>query len=434
MATPYTLTPEDLERLAAATDPQTGANLFDVSGVMAGEEATEKEIAFLNGTLPQVSPVTTQAEPEIVPITQENRPDQKPGVTVSTNNPDTSPLPTATGNTELQQLMMKMMQQQQNAQPKVEQFDDKFKRRQLAFAALRDAGMALQGKEGNAVDQLMGRFADRDDMVRKQAAAQQRMELMTTLIGGPGAVGTGDFDLATADGNRQYAKFLSNMIMMNPSMGDALSPQIQMLMSEAERLEGVEKSTTATVQGASELLQSSADLRNLIETGNFVTGLPGMLLSMIPTSDSAEARLDLQTLRSNMALNALQELKASGATLGSVSEKELALLEADIAAIDLNQKKSAVLKDFDRIDRRYQNLVANLYAENAGNAQLLERFDAAFGGQRPNWAGGEAQASYTSDNVPAGEMYVDENGNIFLYTGEHGRGDKRSYKYKGRAY
>jgi hypothetical protein len=187
MATPYILTREDLERLAAATDPQTGASLFDVSGVMEGEEATEKEIAFLNGTMTPVTPVTTQSDPTIVPITQENRPDQQPDVTVSTSNPDTSPLPAATGNTELQQLMMKMMQQQQNAQPKVEPFDDKFKRRQLAFAALRDAGMALQGKEGNAVDQLMGRFADRDDMVRKQAAAQQRMDVMRTLMGGPGA-------------------------------------------------------------------------------------------------------------------------------------------------------------------------------------------------------------------------------------------------------
>lgn len=432
MATGYVLTPEDLQRLAGATDPQTGAALFDVTGVLAGEEATEKELAFLNNTLPPVTPVTTQSDQTVIPISQENRPDQQPSVTVGSNNPDTSPLPAPTGNTELQQLMMKMMQQQQNAQPKVEAFDDKFKRRQLAYAALRDAGMALQGKEGNAVDQLMGRFADRDDMVRKQAAAQQRMELMRTLMGGPGAAGAGGFDLTSADGNRQYAKFLSNMIMMNPSMGDALSPQIQMLMSEAERLEGIEKSSTATVQGASELLQSSADLRALIEGNNFVTGLGGMMLSIIPTTAAAEARLDLQTLRSNMALNALQELKASGATLGSVSEKELALLEADIAAIDLNQSKDAVLKDFDRIDKRYQNLVANLYTENAGNADLLSRFDAVFGGQRPTWASSGAKPLFTAQNVPEGETYVDDNGNIFRYNGGP-RSDSQSYTYIGRA-
>ena len=133
-----------------------------------------------------------------------------------------------------------------------------------------------------------------------------------------------------------------------------------------------------------------------------------------------------------MALNALQELKASGATLGSVSEKELALLEADIAAIDLNQKKSAVLKDFDRIDQRYRNLVANLYAENAGNTQLLERFDAAFGGQRPTWAGGDAKPLFTAQNVPEGQTYVDDNGNIFRYNGGP-RSDSQSYTYIGRA-
>ena len=432
MATGHVLTPEDLQRLAAATDPQTGASLFDVTGVMAGEEATAKELAFLNGTMPSVTPTTVQSDPDLVPITLENRPDQQPSVTVATNNPDTSPLPAPTGNTELQQLMMKMMQQQRDAQPKVEAFDDKFKRRQLAFAALRDAGMALQGKEGNAVDQLLGRFADRDDMVRKQQAAQQRMELMSTLMGGPGAAGVGDFDLTSADGNRQYAKFLSNMIMLNPSMADALTPQIQMLMGEAERLQAKETSSTAAVQGASELLQSSADLRALIEGNSFVTGLGGMLLSMIPTTAAAEARLDLQTLRSNMALNALQELKASGATLGSVSEKELALLEADIAAIDLNQSKDAVLKDFDRIDKRYQNLVANLYAENAGNADLLSRFDEAFGGERPTWAGIDAKPLFTAQNVPEGETYVDDNGNIFRYNGGP-RSDSQSYTYIGRA-
>lgn len=428
----YILTPEDIERLAAAKDPVTGASLFDVTGLAAGvDPATEKELKFLQGTMEPVTPPTVQADPPIVPITQENRPDQKPLVTAASDLPNLSPVGGPSGNTELQQLMMKMMQQQSEA-PTVQPYDDKFKRRQLAFAALRDAGRALQGKEGTAVDALMGRFNERSDMVRKQQAAQQRMEIMSTLMGGPGATGAGNFDLSTADGNRQYAKFLSNMIMMNPSMGDALSPQIQMLMGEAERLEAKETSSTAAVQGAGELLQSSAELRALIEGNDFVTGLGGMLLSMIPTTAAAEARLDLQTLRSNMALNALQELKASGATLGSVSEKELALLEADIAAIDLNQSKDAVLKDFDRIDKRYQNLVANLYKENAGNADLLSRFDAAFGGQRPTWASIDAKPLFTAENVPEGETYVDDNGNIFRYNGGS-RSDSQSYTYIGRA-
>tara|TARA_R100001015_G_C4629302_1_gene190045 strand:- start:891 stop:1934 length:1044 start_codon:yes stop_codon:yes gene_type:complete len=54
----------------------------------------------------------------------------------------------------------------------------KTQRRMLAFAGIRDAGLALQGKEGNSVNNLMTQFAKRADINRKaQAVAAQRQAM-----------------------------------------------------------------------------------------------------------------------------------------------------------------------------------------------------------------------------------------------------------------
>jgi len=57
-------------------------------------------------------------------------------------------------------------------------------RTMLGFAALKDAGMALQGKEGGAVSSLLGDFRARADMERKRQAAVARQEALKRLTGG----------------------------------------------------------------------------------------------------------------------------------------------------------------------------------------------------------------------------------------------------------
>ena len=52
----------------------------------------------------------------------------------------------------------------------------KTQKRMLAFAGLSDAGRALQGKQGTAVDSLLREFRGRADMARKERQAQLELE------------------------------------------------------------------------------------------------------------------------------------------------------------------------------------------------------------------------------------------------------------------
>ena len=59
----------------------------------------------------------------------------------------------------------------------------KNQRRMLAFAAIKDAGMALQGKEGEAFTGTLAGFRERADMERKRQAASAQRQMLINLYG-----------------------------------------------------------------------------------------------------------------------------------------------------------------------------------------------------------------------------------------------------------
>jgi hypothetical protein len=333
------------------------------------------------------------------------------------------PRMTPASNTDLQALLMKQLQQQQAPQPDLYDTLSKTQRRMLAFAAIEDAGNALGGRPTGAVEALLGNFTELRDQQRKRDAAAVQQQIMSSLVGGLGGFGDMSGEPQTPEEHRARAQMLSRMIMMQPSMADQLGTQVQYHLSEAERLAAEEGVMRGQAEGASFVLETSQELRDMIENNPNITGIKGMFLSAIPTTEAAEARLDVQTLRSRMALSALLNIKEKGATLGQVSNQELALLEADIAALNLNQSKDAVLRDLQRIDNRYQGIVRNLYADNANNERGMTELDRIFNG-RPNYVTGDAPnvITYTFDTVPEGEIFKSRDGSIYRFNG----GDKQS--------
>lgn len=342
-------------------------------------------------------------------------------------SPPAGPQPTpdvkvsTSGNTDMQALIMQMLKAQQ--QPPADPYDNlsKVQRRMLAFAAIQDAGMALQGKAGGNVNALLKDFTERADQQRKREASVRQSQMLMGLMQ-PGAAGS--MDLTTVEGNRAMAQQLANMIMVNPGMADALAAKMEFHLKEAERLQEEGTKRRGQAEGAGFVLETSAELRQMIENNPNITGIKGMLLSVIPTTEAAEARLDVETLRSRMALSALLNIKEKGATLGQVSNQELALLQADIAALNLNQSADAVLRDLSRIDKRYQGIVQNLYADNANNERGTAELDRIFGGRPGYVTQGDAPAvqQYSIQNVPEGEIFQSRNGEIWLYLG----GDRKS--------
>ncbi len=241
----------------------------------------------------------------------------------------------------------------------------KTQRRMLAFSALSDAGAALAGRQGTAFDNMMKNFNAQADMQRKREAATAQQQMMTNILGGAAGAGAG------IDARRQQAM----MLLMNPAtvaLGQAMLAQI------AAEEQGATTQTAAAVS-ASNTVETIVDLMDAVKDNPSATGFWGAILGNVPFTKAGEVRIDADTLRSNMALDALKNLKATGATLGAVSEKELKLLESEIAQLNLNQSQEAVLRDLEKIKGRYSDVIRKAY--QTGDPAAL---DAALGG-RPTW-------------------------------------------------
>ena len=285
-------------------------------------------------------------------------------------------------------------------------------RTMLAFAAMRDAGAALRGQEGSAFSTTLEGFRERADMERKRQAAVARQQALQSMM--PSAIPTaagGDM-IAQLEAQRQT---LLQQAYLYPDLAPSIKLSIDNLNSEIDRLRKEEFASQDTAMGATTVLNTVSDLSNAVKANPNITGPIGMILGVLPFTEAGEARLTAETLRANLAFDTLRNIKAGGATLGSVSAPELALLEAKVANLNFNRGPEAVLKSLEEIDRYYKQLVINAY----NRADDPSKLDDIFGG-RPAWAGGETAElpSFSFENAPIGELVVDpEDNKVYKFLG-----------------
>ena len=158
----YLLTQEDIERLG-------------ITDAVAGEPATIEEMKLLG--VP-VGPSQQEPLPPTVPVEQQT-PSTTAPIAPATNAaaPAAAPAMSSMDMTGLLGLMNPVPQ---------DPFENlsRSQRTMLGFAALKDAGYALQGKEGNAVKNVMADITERADMERKRQAALARQQMLGRLTGG----------------------------------------------------------------------------------------------------------------------------------------------------------------------------------------------------------------------------------------------------------
>jgi hypothetical protein len=365
---PYLLTQEDIDKLVALNK--------DMNGVAPGTEAYPAELEALGiqpaavdpapVTAPAVTPVTA---PAVTPVTA-------PAVTPVTA-PAVTPV-TAPANDNMA-LLQQMLDAQKPAQPFSYESMSKDQRRMLAFAGLSDAGRALQGLQGGKVEALLGRFNEQADIQRKATAAQAQRQMLQGLVGTSGA------------GQDPQARIqqLLNIAMVNPSMAPAIALQVKQIQDQI-------KASTGDVSGSSQAATQLEDVNALInmidEDPSLTTGIMGSLLSYIPGTGANIAEGLATTLRSNLALQSLKDLKATGATMGALNEKEFNALETELTQLDLSKGPQTSKRALKRIQTKYQNLIADAFRDAeeqvaAGNPmgqRTLDGLNRIFGG-KPKW-------------------------------------------------
>lgn len=354
---PYLLTQEDIDKLLAAGG----------SNAMPGEEATPQDLQLL-GITPQPMPEATD--------------DRSPGGNLAVD-PVTvppaavTPAPAANNMATLQQLLAAQAAPAAPTDPYANL--TKTQRRMLAFSALEDAGASLSGRQGGSFDSMLGRFNEQADIQRKATAAQAQRQMLQGLIG-PGAAG--------GDPQARIQQLL-NMAMVNPSMAPAIALQVKQIQDQL-------KASTGDVAGSSQAATQLEDVNALInmidEDPSLTTGIMGSLLSYIPGTGANIAEGLATTLRSNLALQALKDLKATGATMGALNATEFTALETELTQLDLSKGPQTSKRALKRIQTKYQNLIADAFRDAeeqaaAGNPigqKTLEGLNRIFGG-KPEW-------------------------------------------------
>lgn len=268
----YLLTQEDIERLG-------------ITDAVAGEPATIEEMKLLG--LP-VGPSQQDPVPPTVPVEQQTTGTQAP-ITPPTNAAAPAAAP-AMGGMDMTGLLNLM-----NPVPQ-DPFENlsRSQRTMLGFAALKDAGYALQGKEGNAVKNVMADITERADMERKRQAALARQQMLGRLTGG--AVG--------GQMNRQA-------IINAMAMGAIDGPTGTAMLAEIERQSGVSQEIAGK-----EMMIGQIDALLFDPALGKALGIEGFLRTPFAElgldTETARVKARIDQIKGGAFLQAFESLKGGG--------------------------------------------------------------------------------------------------------------------------
>jgi len=123
----------------------------------------------------------------------------------------------------------------------------------------------------------------------------------------------------------------------------------------------------------------------------------GSSLAKFGPTEARTVRNLINTLRAHSALGTLTELKASGGTLGAISEAELVLLESKLGAMDQTGESEELIRVVDQIIDFNLASIGRLETEfKATDAMYSGTFEDA----QANWDAAKTQEPATSHRTP----------------------------------
>ena len=227
----------------------------------------------------------------------------------------------------------------------------KNQRRMLAFAAIKDAGMALQGKEGKAFTGTLAGFRERADMERKRQAALAQRQMLTNLYGTSSQ--SMDSSLLSQMPIPELEKMRENEIKkgmtLNPITGQPLiDPQLtNMKVSQIDR--AIEQSkATAGAKEMETFLTPYIDRtlsylnpnRQLDEKGqpilnpDIANKLSRGFTAFSEPLEYQQFIGDIEVIKSQYTFKNMIDLKKQGVTFGALSENELKQVAALAGTLD----------------------------------------------------------------------------------------------------
>jgi hypothetical protein len=182
----------------------------------------------------------------------------------------------------------------------------KTQRRMLSFAAIKDAGMALQGLEGRSVENLLSDFTTRADQARKAKAAQQRSAILQNIMGGVGGSG-----VAGSGMSREAILQLALSGVIEPSMANVMLSEMTLAQEKSEKKQSEIYSGMEMLADIDSLMGDEG-LKNIVGIeGIFTEALNSFNLGAL-RGDAARARSKLNKIKGGAFLKAFESLKGGG--------------------------------------------------------------------------------------------------------------------------
>lgn len=127
----------------------------------------------------------------------------------------------------------------------------------------------------------------------------------------------------------------------------------------------------AQAQAVEQLRRQAAIADDLsTKAGGFNSGFLGWGPGMIPGTGAYDYKHNMDAVKSNVALKALADLKASGASLGRVTNMEMGLLQSKMGSLDPGQSAGQLSNNLNAVR---DNINSTLQAMGAGRMVRAQR-------------------------------------------------------------
>lgn len=281
----------------------------------------------------------------------------------------------------------------------------KTQKRMLAFAGLSDAGRALQGKQGTAVDSLLREFRGRADMARKERQAQLELEaeqakqaqidaLLMGVTGLSPAVQASEdttTQMSTTERLQQEIAALQNAMSayLQAGMVDEFKTMLQTKQDQLAKATAAQEEYDIDLEQATGQIQSTEQALRVAERALTAAGKYDSVEEMLSALQAGEydpssffitrqgIAYDTRPFRdfqsfaeqfsSIMTFQNLQAILATGAKLGTLSDADLKAIGAISGPMDAvnNPRQTA-----QNIQFAYQQLKEELEQQEEKLAEL----------------------------------------------------------------
>lgn len=154
---------------------------------------------------------------------------------------------------------------------------------------------------------------------------------------------------------RQDFRYTQDFQAVEPIPGSQAAQERE----RGERAERVRRETTQQMGGT--VIRAIDDIQQTMRTATFpTTGYFGQQLSTLGGSAANNIRTDIETIRSNIGfdqLNQMRQASPTGAALGSITERELNFLQSVLGSLDQSQTEAQFLRNLRRLRETYIEII-----------------------------------------------------------------------------